>query len=211
MNFLAHFYLCKGESDLIVGNFLGDFIHGKKYLQYSSNVQKGILMHRLIDSYTDKHQETKRAVKSLYSDYGKYASVIVDVFFDYCLALKWKDYSDKALQQFSQEVYSILSAAHSSFGNKPMRSFKHMKEHNWLNAYASQAGIQKSLYGLSMRAKYENHIASSAKTLFNYTDFYLECFMPLFDDLILYSNEIIELDLESIEGKVFTSTSNRRS
>ena len=56
MNYLAHFYLSHHDENLIVGNYIADDIKGNKYLDYPQEIQKGILLHRLIDDYTDNHQ-----------------------------------------------------------------------------------------------------------------------------------------------------------
>ena len=55
MNFLAHIYL-SGEDDFVkIGNFMADSIRGSQYLDYPNSLQKGILLHRHIDSFTDSH------------------------------------------------------------------------------------------------------------------------------------------------------------
>ena len=53
MNFLGHFYLSHYDEELTVGNYIADFVKGKKYLEYPKNVSKGIMMHREIDHFTD--------------------------------------------------------------------------------------------------------------------------------------------------------------
>ena len=55
MNFLAHIFLSCGSEDLLIGNFIADFISNKEVNQYDPEVQKGIQLHREIDSYTDNH------------------------------------------------------------------------------------------------------------------------------------------------------------
>ena len=55
MNFLAHIYL-SGKSDLVkIGNFMADGVHGNKFLELHSEIQKGIVLHRFIDTFTDAH------------------------------------------------------------------------------------------------------------------------------------------------------------
>ena len=50
MNFLAHIYL-SGENDLIkIGNFMADGIRGKQFEHFPLDVQKGIILHRSIDT-----------------------------------------------------------------------------------------------------------------------------------------------------------------
>jgi acyl carrier protein phosphodiesterase len=61
MNFLAHIYL-SGDNDLIkIGNFMADF--GKQFKNYPVDVQKGIILHRAIDTFTDAHPVLDEALK----------------------------------------------------------------------------------------------------------------------------------------------------
>ena len=55
MNFLAHIYL-SGDNDLMkIGNFMADGIHGKNFATFPLEIQKGIILHREIDTFTDAH------------------------------------------------------------------------------------------------------------------------------------------------------------
>ena len=55
MNYLAHVYLSGANEALIIDNFIADHVKGKAYLDYSKTIQKGILLHRKIDHFTDQH------------------------------------------------------------------------------------------------------------------------------------------------------------
>ena len=79
MNYLAHIYL-SGESDeIIVGNFIGDFVKGNKYQKYPEKVAFGIQMHRSIDMFTDQHPDVREFVNILKPGYGRYAGIVADV------------------------------------------------------------------------------------------------------------------------------------
>ena len=61
MNYLAHAYLSFNEPEILVGNMISDFVKGKKRFDFSENIQKGIMLHRNIDTFTDEHEVTKKA------------------------------------------------------------------------------------------------------------------------------------------------------
>ena len=87
MNYLAHVYLSGSDKDLIIGNF--DLIMSKKSLfNYPETIQKGILLHRKIDDFTDHHPDLKN-VTLLFPQFRHYSRVIVDMFFDHFLAAQW--------------------------------------------------------------------------------------------------------------------------
>ena len=70
---------------------------------YSKNIQKGILLHREIDTFTDAHKTVRLSTKRLHKNYGHYSGVIVDILYDHFLAKNWKDYSDEPLDKYVED------------------------------------------------------------------------------------------------------------
>ena len=60
MNYLAHAFLSFRHPEILVGNMISDFVKGRKKDNYEDLVQKGIMLHRSIDSFTDLHEATSR-------------------------------------------------------------------------------------------------------------------------------------------------------
>jgi acyl carrier protein phosphodiesterase len=95
MNFLAHIYL-SGDNDLLkIGNFMADSIRGHHYEDYPTEIRKGILLHRAIDSFTDMHPIYRQSKHRLHEKYGHYSGVIMDIFYDHFLAKNWNKYSNE--------------------------------------------------------------------------------------------------------------------
>ena len=61
MNYLAHAYLSFNHPEILTGNMISDFVKGKKKFDYPTTIQKGIMLHRAIDQFTDTHEATKEA------------------------------------------------------------------------------------------------------------------------------------------------------
>jgi len=101
MNFLAHIYLSGDNEQVKIGNFMADSIKGKKYLKYPGDLQKGIILHRAIDYYTDTHPVFKQSTQKLFPEYGHYSGIIVDIFYDHFLASNWKKYSEVPLKEYT--------------------------------------------------------------------------------------------------------------
>jgi len=108
LNFLAHTYLSGNNEDIIVGNFMGDYVKGRNYLHFPEQVKKGILIHRDIDYFTDMHLITRRNKQRVASQYHKYAGIIIDIFYDHFLACQWDQFSDLPLQEFVARTYDLL-------------------------------------------------------------------------------------------------------
>jgi acyl carrier protein phosphodiesterase len=55
MNYLAHAYLSFKHEDILLGNLISDFVKGKKKFDYPLLIQKGITLHRNIDTFILKN------------------------------------------------------------------------------------------------------------------------------------------------------------
>ncbi len=108
MNYLAHIYLSGDSDEIILGNFIGDFVKGNKYQQYPEQVAFGIRLHRSIDLFTDQHPNVRKSIDLLKPGYGRYAGIVTDVFFDHFLAANWNEYSTITLRQFSKHAHAVF-------------------------------------------------------------------------------------------------------
>ena len=155
MNYLAHAHLSFGRPQILVGNMISDFVKGKKQFDYSLPIQKGIRLHRSIDSFTDAHPVTKEMKQVFRPAYGLYAGAFTDIVYDYFLANDKNEFSSNAaLEQFSYETYTILEGQLTGLPLIFQQMFPYMKSYNWLYNYRNQWGIQKSFAGMVHRAKY---------------------------------------------------------
>src|SRR5437868_2883707 len=102
MNFLAHAWLSFHQPEILVGNMISDFIKGKKRFDYIEAVQKGIMLHRNIDTFTDEHEATKQAKQFFKPAVGLYAGAFIDVAYDHFLANDTNEFSNENdLRDFS--------------------------------------------------------------------------------------------------------------
>lgn len=153
MNFLAHIYLTDGLPLETIGNFMADGIKGKKYLKYPADIQRGILLHRWIDTYTDSHPIVKRSTKRLHKKYGHYSGVIVDIFYDHFLARNWHQYHSTPLHVYVSNFYQLLQDHHHLLTGRIQKMMLPMMEQNWLLSYATLEGIGTVLYNMNIRTK----------------------------------------------------------
>ncbi len=165
MNYLAHAYLSFNNSGILVGNMISDFVKGKKQFDYPELVQKGIRLHRAIDTFTDLHPATKQAKAYFKPAVGTYAGAFMDVVYDHFLALDAALFAETGLQHFAEEVYRQLHEQNTLLPEKFARMLPYMSNRNWLFHYQYTDGIEKSFGGLVRRAAYLND-AGPAFTLF---------------------------------------------
>ena len=72
MNLLAHIFLSGDADQLLIGNFIADFIKGNRFEHLEPEMIRGIYLHRFIDSYTDRHPLVKQSARRLQPKFGKY-------------------------------------------------------------------------------------------------------------------------------------------
>lgn len=154
MNFLAHAYLSFNHPDLLVGNMISDFVKGKKKFDYSYEIQKGITLHREIDTFTDAHEATKEARGFLKPAVGLYSGAFVDVVYDHFLANDPAEFTDTSLQLHANNTYNILYSYNPVLPDKFKIMLPYMKSQNWLYNYKSFSGTESSFGGLVRRASY---------------------------------------------------------
>ncbi|TGE28464.1 acyl carrier protein phosphodiesterase [Hymenobacter metallicola] len=161
MNFLAHLLLSGAPAatpdyeDLVIGNFAAEAVRGRAQVQaYPASVQRGIHLHRFIDSFTDSHPVVRRTTARLrQAGLGKWAGVVADVGYDHLLARYFPQFhSAEPLPEFSQRLYALLHARRQELPDRLQHMLQYMRRDDWLTGYAKPQGLERALLGLSRRA-----------------------------------------------------------
>jgi len=157
MNFLAHLYLSRNRTKIMVGNFIGDFVKGRNLNdRYEPEIVSGIEMHRAIDHFTDHHPMVSQSKDRLRPKYRHYSGVIVDVFYDHFLARNWNQYHDQLLPDFARGTYAIIQQHNAILPNEVRQMLPYMIQGNWLVNYARVEGINRALSGMASRTPYKS-------------------------------------------------------
>lgn len=189
MNFLAHIYLSFDDKEITLGNFFADHIRGNKFGHLPIKIQKGILLHREIDTFTDSHPTVRKSSKRLHKNYSHYSRVIVDIYYDHFLAKNWSDYSEVPLDEYVESFYNLLEDNYDVLPMATKRMMPYMMADNWLLNYANLAGINNVLHGMNRRTKNKSKMNFAILDLEeHYTEFENE-FTSFFDELITFSNQ----------------------
>ena len=183
MNFLAHIYL-SGDNDLLkIGNFMADSIRGHSYDVYPEEIQKGILLHRSIDSFTDMHPIYRQSKHRLHKKYGHYSGVIMDIFYDHFLAKNWNTYSDEKLEDYTDNFYQLLKDNYDVLTEKVKVIIPYMFARNWLVSYASIDGLQMIMFHMDHRTKNRVNMHESIVELKQYYTEFEKEFTQFFEEL----------------------------
>ena len=191
MNFLAHIFLSNNDNQITIGNFIADGIRGKHYKKYPIDIQKGILLHRQIDTFTDAHPTVRKSTKRLHENYSHYSGVIVDILYDHFLAKNWTQYSNIPLPDYIESFYDLLEDNFETLPVRIQKMMPYMIADNWLLSYAKIEGIQKVLDGMNRRTK---NISGMHTATVELKEFYIEFeeeFTSFFEELRAFSKETL--------------------
>ncbi|MEO5978565.1 MAG: ACP phosphodiesterase [Chryseolinea sp.] len=195
MNFLAHIYLSGENSNVMVGNFIGDFVKGRNLVdQFDPEIAMGIELHRSIDDYTDHHPIVRESKLRLRPKYRHYSPVIVDVYYDHFLSKYWSNYHDEPLLEFSVRTYKTLESYRDVLPYGVSQLLPYMIKANWLLNYGTFDGIAQALNGMSRRSRYDSRMDESLAELREHYDAFKGEFEEFFPDLVTHCKYFLAME-----------------
>ncbi len=200
MNLLAHAHLSGNDHNILLGNFIADAVKGNKILDYKKEIQSGILLHRKIDTFTDNHPVVKQSIERVRPDFGRFAGIVVDIYYDHFLARNWHVYDERELSVFAAHVYGILARNLFILPHRTKRLLPFLIAQNWLTAYASFRGLQQVFYGMDRRTKRISGMDKAIEVLkINYDELFND-FTNFYPELIDYSKSEREKKIRDINN-----------
>jgi len=191
VNFLAHLHLSGDSREVRVGNFMGDFVKGNAKGRFSSEIYKGISLHRYIDEFTDSHPVVWKSKLRLREKYRHYSGVIVDIFYDHFLAKNWNKFHHKKLEVFAEESYSIIKEFHDILPSRLQQILPYIIRQNWLVSYSTVSGIGQALFGMSHRTKFDSKMDESVKDLEIHYQAFNEEFLEFYPELVVRCQQFL--------------------
>jgi len=192
LNFLAHLFLSGNNAEIMVGNFIGDFVRGKNFHgQFSSSIALGIELHREIDEFTDNHPTVLESKVRLRPKYRHYSPVIVDMFYDHLLAKNWSTYHSQPLGEYAQDAYATLTQFEMVVPEQVRRLLPYMISGNWLLNYAQIEGIHRALSGMAQRTPYKSNMEEASHDLVEHYELFQNEFTVFFPELQKISTDFL--------------------
>lgn len=189
MNYLAHLALAYPNEGLVVGNFIGDHVRNKDLPNFSAHIQRGVEMHRSIDTFTDHHTVSKELRQLLFTTHRHLGRVLLDIFYDHFLALHFLSLHGLELRSFISLVQPLLKNNEQLMPISAQHYLKGMISQNWLEKYASPIGISEILSKMARRSGLHN-LSSGSDSLERYYQNINEGFLAFYPDLIIHTNSI---------------------
>ena len=151
MNYLAHAWLARHGDAAILGALLGDFVHGRSAPDaWPDAVRTEILLHRHVDAWTDRHPQVV-ALRAGFGPHRRFAGIVLDVYFDHCLARDPRYWQDEPLPAFCQRVYRVLAAHRAQLPPRLAALLPAMAAEDWLGGYRRRAQVDVVVRRLARR------------------------------------------------------------
>lgn len=191
MNYLAHSLLSFGDSNLLIGNIIADFVKGKQIELLSADIQRGIMLHREIDAFTDAHEVTRKTKLLFRERAGRYDSSFLDVAYDYFVATDKRIEPSEGWQAFSRNCYQIIDNRLNELPATFQRLYGYMKKEDWLCNYQNCWFIEKSFSRLTQRAKFLENDANIYLSFEEHFDELQMAYDAFFPDLENHARAIV--------------------
>ena len=166
MNFIAHVFLAGPEPADRLGGLMGDFVKGLLPAGLPPDLAAGVALHRSIDSYADRHAAFQRSRERVSPLRRRYAGIMVDMFYDHFLAVRWNEFGEGELAAFSTETYALLQTRRHQLPERLVELLPAMIRGDWLTSYRNPADVALALDRMSTRRlSRPNPLAGAAEEL----------------------------------------------
>lgn len=193
MNHLAHTLLAGDDEALRLGGMLGDFVRGRPDpALWPSRVIDGIHLHRAIDGYTDAHPMVLAAKARLPPPYRRYAGILLDMWFDHCLALDFSRSSARPLREYSVALRALLWRQDALLTPALRRFRAYMEANDLPHGYVDRAVLGRALAGIGQRLSRANPLDTALPVLVAHEEELQQCFDVFFPQLQGFVEEWLE-------------------
>jgi acyl carrier protein phosphodiesterase len=158
VNYLAHLLIADRLEACPLGTLMGDHVKGPLDGRLTPEIRTAVALHRRVDGYTDGHPAFRHSKRRLSPRFGHYAAILVDVFYDHCLALRWNEHSEEPLDRFAGRVYAVLRQRREQAPEALRPLIDGMRRVDLLTAYREPRGVERALGNISRRLTRSNSL-----------------------------------------------------
>jgi acyl carrier protein phosphodiesterase len=207
MNYLAHIFLSGTDDEIILGNFIGDYVKGGEYNKYPLLIKKGILLHRRIDAFTDRHKVVHQSMRYFAPKFHKYAGIIIDVLYDHFLITNWDKFSPKPLDVFKKDIFELLKSNYAILPERVQFFVSSFIQKDWIEIYSSIDGLMSVFIRMSMRTTLPDHSEYAREVLRKYYVQLESEFLTYFPDIIRYVMSTYEINIPLKDSNILLPNS----
>jgi acyl carrier protein phosphodiesterase len=157
MNLLAHVLLSPDVPGVLVGNLVADWVKGRARKALPAGVRQGMELHGRIDAFTDGHAVVGRCAELLAPNWGRYAPILVDMFFDHVLSVEWGRWCARGREEVIAGAYAALREHLEMLPERARWAACALLADDWLTAYGTLDGMGACLTRMSVRLNMRGH------------------------------------------------------
>lgn len=180
---------------------MGDFAKGRldhpRHAHFSDEIRQGFALHRFIDHFTDTHPVVLDCRNKLNDIFPRYASVIIDMYFDHFLAKNFETYYPLTLNDFVAKTYAILPRYQHLYYDEMHPMVASILRYDWLTNYQYPEGLRRSLGGMAKKFPFLAGIEKASDELFENHDLYHDYFARFYPELQTACTDFIGLGFKN--------------
>lgn len=180
---------------------MGDYVKGHNYNDFPVNIKKGLILHRNIDTFTDKHPIVRQSKSYIAKKYRKYSGIIIDIVYDHFLSRNWMHYANCSLENFTQNVYRILSENMDIFPEDVKEFVPSFVTNDWIGTYRTIEGIERVLRKMSSRTTLPDETDFAISILKEKYNQIEREFLDYFPELIGFVREKFDIDFTCFDSE----------
>ena len=199
MNFLFHMLLSGDDEQILVGNFMGDFVKGPLNERFPERIRQGIHLHRRIDSFSSRSELFQQSRRRIDPHYGLYRGVMIDLFYDHFLVKEWNSWSKEPFSDYLVRTREVITKHYEELPERMQKLLPYFFE-ELLPSYGEVSGIGTAFERMSRRVTRTNPLAGGEVELerhFNDLRSDFRGFMPLvrcFAEETMATNLLLEVE-----------------
>lgn len=182
--------LSGADDQILVGNFMGDFVKGVLGDRFPERIRQGVALHRRIDSFASRDDLFQQSRRRLDPRYGLYRGVLVDLFYDHFLVTEWHNWSEEPFGGYLARTRSIIERQRSELPERLQKILPVIFE-ELLPSYGEVSGIGSALERMSRRVARENPLAGGESELRRNYDGLRDDFRGFMPGVSRYAQEFI--------------------
>lgn len=198
MNYLAHFHLAQRRDAWIVGGLLGEYVKGPLRGEWPAGWEQGMLLHRRIDAFSDRHESRDRFARAVPAEYRRYAGIVFDIYCDHLLSLHWQHFEGRPLRAFATQVYTLLERHESRLSPPAARMARRLIDYDVLCIYDDWETVSGSLARIGERFTRANPLQRAGIELREYLPLaerlFLELYPALLEHVQAVGDELLQAD-----------------
>jgi acyl carrier protein phosphodiesterase len=122
----------------------------------------------------------------LHESHGKYAPVLVDVYYDFFLSRHWSRFHPESMVDFSRKIYRQLLSHLDIMPERTQRQLQAMVQDDWLLNYATYEGMEFTFRQMSRRVSRPQQLVGAVDSLKRFEPQLEADFLAFFPEIIAY-------------------------